>query len=277
MRRTNRVMSVRIMGLALLVFLVNSSNLLADARPGGNRIIPVATGSKLALVDDTIIVTLAPGADMDKVKDVLNEVHGTVLRKLHIDRDNYDILFIKPERGQEEKTIEKISGKKDKNFRSIDRNYNLSPMQSVPNDPGFPNQWACGDLDFTQSLVFTPKQAPRMTLADTGVNPTMTNNELVPSAQFDCTGQTGQTAVQETPIDVEGHGTSTASVSVSTTNNSTNMCGIAVLQPSLAAQWFECRITTTASPGSASGTAVINAFTWAVNNQSLRGGPSPIS
>src|SRR5262249_2397767 len=65
------------------------------------------------LVDDTIILTLASGADNQKVKEVLDEVHGTVVRTLHINKENYSILFVKPEKGKEEDTIKKILSKKD--------------------------------------------------------------------------------------------------------------------------------------------------------------------
>src|SRR6516162_3635182 len=113
MRPRDRSVVARIMGIALVSFLVNSSGLLlADAKPADRRFIPAATTTKPVLVDDTMIVTLSPGADSAKVKEVLDEVHGTVVRKLHINRDNYDILFVKPERGQEDNAIQKITSKK---------------------------------------------------------------------------------------------------------------------------------------------------------------------
>ena len=80
-----------------------------------------------SVADDTLIITLSPGADQDKVKEVLDEVNGTVIRTLHVDKDNYDILFVKPEKGKAEETIKKITGKKDKNFKAVERNYLAKP------------------------------------------------------------------------------------------------------------------------------------------------------
>jgi len=79
------------------------------------------------LADDTIIVTLSPGADQDKVKEILDEVHGTVIRTLHVDKDNYDILFIKPEKGKADETIKKLADKKDKNLKAVERNFIAKP------------------------------------------------------------------------------------------------------------------------------------------------------
>lgn len=80
-----------------------------------------------SVADDTLIITLSPGADQDKVKEILDEVHGTVVRTLHVDKDNYDILFVKPEKGKADETIKKIAEKKDKNFRAIERNFLAKP------------------------------------------------------------------------------------------------------------------------------------------------------
>jgi hypothetical protein len=76
-----------------------------------------------AYADDTLIIVLKPGADMNEVKEVLNEVHATITGKLHANKDNYYMLFVKPEKDQVDETIKKILGKKDDNFRSISRNH----------------------------------------------------------------------------------------------------------------------------------------------------------
>jgi len=86
------------------------------------------------LADDTIIMSLRSGADMDKVQEVLDDVNGTVIKTLHVNADNYDILLIKPEKGKEEETIKKITDedKKDKNFKVISRNYRKYLLQPPP-------------------------------------------------------------------------------------------------------------------------------------------------
>lgn len=98
-----------------------------NAQTGPPNSMPKQEAQSDSLADDTLIITLSPGADQDKVKEILEEVHGTVIQTLHVDKDNYDILFVKPEKGKAEETIKKIAKKKDKNFKAVERNYLAKP------------------------------------------------------------------------------------------------------------------------------------------------------
>ena len=101
--------------------------LSANAKTNPEKSMPTPKAQSDNLADDTIIVTLSPGADQDKVKEILDEVHGTVIRTLHVDKDNYDILFIKPEKGKADETIKKLADKKDKNLKAVERNFIAKP------------------------------------------------------------------------------------------------------------------------------------------------------
>jgi hypothetical protein len=114
--------------LLLCCYVIYPIGLSAFAQSGPNNLTekPEMPGTNLA--DDTIIITTAPGADMDKVKEVLDEVHGTVINKLHIEKENYWTLFVKPEQGKADETFQTLLDKKDKNFKAITRNNLAKPL-----------------------------------------------------------------------------------------------------------------------------------------------------
>jgi hypothetical protein len=95
--------------------------------PNSDKPAPAPKTPNAKLVDDTIILTLNPGADMDKVNEIVDEVHGTITKKLHVEKEDYWILFVKPPAGEATKTYKELLSKKDKNFRAIGRNFQINP------------------------------------------------------------------------------------------------------------------------------------------------------
>ena len=101
----------------------------SDARQSAEASPQQTSDSEPQLADDTIILLLTPGADMDRVAEIIKGVHATITRTLHVNQENYSILFIKPEDGKADETCKKLLEQKDKNFRSIARNYLVRPGQ----------------------------------------------------------------------------------------------------------------------------------------------------
>jgi DNA polymerase elongation subunit (family B) len=113
--------SLTVSGTLLLPILPSWAQSSTDKAPTGQG------SSQDKFFDDTIIITLSPGANMDEVNRVIDDVHAKVVRKMHVEKENYWILVLKPEVGKVTKTYEKLVNKKDKNFRAVDRNYSLKP------------------------------------------------------------------------------------------------------------------------------------------------------
>lgn len=235
-----------------------------------------------SLADDTLIVTLYPGANQDEVKQVLDETHGTVIQTLHVDADNYDILFVKPERGKSQDTIKTIAKKRGKNFKAIDGNYSFRALlqgnyDSPPNDPNYPDQWNLVDIGWTSAqsqFQHSQKHAAHITILDTGCNTVALNRELVHVTQYNCTGST---VVRERPVDLDGHGTNCASIAAATTDNASVISGVASFSSAAPVYVVMLRISTPNNPGGASGTAIVTALVWALNHQAERYGKGAIS
>ena len=202
-----------------------------------------------SIADDTLIVCLYPGANKEQVAEVLEQAHGTVTRTLHVDNDNYDILFIKPEPGKSDETIKKITEKRGKNFRSIDRNYTygaLTSFPSPPDDPEFTLQWNLSDIHWTQAqkkYINSQVRRPAITILDTGSFTYSPKNELVNIRQYDATGSEVK---PEAPKDIEGHGTNVASVAGCLTDNETVIAGVASFKPTVPVDIVMLRIATPA-------------------------------
>jgi hypothetical protein len=85
-----------------------------------------------AVSDETLIVTLAPHADREKVKsDLLKEAQATTVRDMHVDREDYSIFVVQPPKGQSEATLKKIEAmiKTHAEIVSVSRNYTAhSPL-----------------------------------------------------------------------------------------------------------------------------------------------------
>ena len=116
MKSTRSFIKIGISLPVICFFSTNVMSLPAQAQVQNHS----STGAKYA--DDSLIITTSPGADMNKIKALLTDVHATVIRTLHVNRENYSLLFVKPEKGKADETLKNILAKKDKNIQSVGRN-----------------------------------------------------------------------------------------------------------------------------------------------------------
>lgn len=235
------------------------------------------------LADDSIIISLRPGADMEKVKEVLSDVNGTVIKTMHVNADNYDILVIKPQAGKQEETMKQITDKDktDKNFKLITRNYRLQAMIPVnaPNDPYYPEQ-TIEDMHFSEartlygsrSLVRTPVVYD----IDTGCNsdasstPSDRPNVLV----YDFVNSNG-TQIPSASSDWNSHGTYVCAIMADVTDNKFETAGLASFSANVIPKIVECRCAN--SSGSASDISIAEAVIFILNNLTTLGGSGPIN
>jgi hypothetical protein len=229
--------------------------------------------------DETIIIRLRPGADSDKVKEILDEVNGTVIKTRHVNVSNYDILFVKPESGKADDTIKKILDKKDNNFKSITRNGRRTFTQAVPpNDPQFTSEWHLPDLHWTQAqATYLQNQLvqPNMIIGDTGMN--AASAELPNGQQYDATFSTSSNIVLEARHDVQGHGSNCADLACAVTDNGVATAGNANFGAQQPANVTMFRVTTPSSPNSASDESFIEILVYVANNPKIVPVPCPIS
>ncbi len=230
---------------------------------------PVLPGQK-PLADDSIIISLRSGADRDKVKEVLDEANGTIVKTLHVNADNYDILVIKPEQGKEEETIKKIADKNktDKNFKLITRNYRLHAEQSAPNDTYYAQQ-NVEDMHFTEARTLygniSPLRAPVVYDVDTGCN---TDAGSTPSDRPDVVVYdfltTDGTQISSVGDDGNGHGTGVCEIMGDVTNNNYQTAGLASFNQNIIPKIVECRALDSA--GSGSDIAIAESIIYILNN-----------
>jgi hypothetical protein len=272
---------------AAIVSLVPGS--LVSANPQSGRAVRATAPGQLrgqqstsALADDTLIITLNPGANQDEVKQLLEEAHGTVIQTLHVDSDNYDILFVKPERGKFQDSIKTITKKKGKNVKAIDGNYRYKALAvgdyaSPPNDPMYSYQWNLVDIGWTPAqaqLAHSQKHAAHITIIDTGCNVDPAGKEFTHVKQFNCTGDK---VTEERPVDVDGHGTNCVSIAAATTDNASGLAGVASFSSVAPVYVTMLRITTPQQPEEAQGAAIVTALVWALNHPAERNGRGAIS
>jgi len=86
--------------------------------------------------NDMLLVRLAPHTDRNKAKaDLLKEAQATVIRDMHVDRDDYSIFIVQPPKGQREATLKKIEAmmKHHPEIQSVTRNgVATSPLPKSP-------------------------------------------------------------------------------------------------------------------------------------------------
>jgi hypothetical protein len=279
--------------LVLLAFLLSANGLVGlsvraqtnrlNQRPGSNRLhlntdkpqssvsksTPVQSVQK-PLADDSIIISLRSGADRDKVKEVLDDANGTIIKTLHVNADNYDILVIKPEQGKEEETIKQIADKDktDRNFKLITRNYRLHAQQSAPNDTYYTQQ-NVEDMHFTEARTLYGSmslvRSPVVYDVDTGCN---TDAGSTPSDRpdvvvYDFLNSDG-TQISSVGDDGNGHGTGVCSIMGDVTNNSYQTAGLASFNQNIIPKIVECRSLDSA--GSGSDIAIAEGIIYILNN-----------
>ncbi len=179
---------------------------------------------------------------MGRVKKTLDEVHATIRRTLPVTSDNYTILFVMPEKGKADDTLNKILAKKDHNFEAISRNLKLksagvrAAAVATPDDPYFSDQWNLATIGWTQARNDFQAQLAKMPQPaiydlDSGVQPISNSNE--PSyAELDTITQWNALSDAKEPTsekahDDYGHGTGCASVYGAVTDNDWGIAGVA--------------------------------------------------
>lgn len=239
--------------------------------------------------DDTLIITLKPGADMEAVKETINEVHGTVVRTMHVDAGNYSILFVKPEAGKVDETMKEINDKQDKNFKSISRNRVLhrggnARKVQLPDDPFYYEQWNLASINWTQArtdFMNSFRKVPNVVDLDSGVQPIFEKHELSNVVQYNSLNGNSEPFL-ETPFDdminyngAPGHGTACYDTYGAATANGVDTAGAASFSGNNVPREYEFRCLD--SNDDASNASLISALTYIVNNQSKLGGPSPVN
>ena len=71
-----------------------------------------------------IVFILSSGCAVNKVvvNKALRDLHSTVTQTIHVSNDNYDVLYVKPAKGQTESTIKGLFARANKNVKSIEVN-----------------------------------------------------------------------------------------------------------------------------------------------------------
>ncbi|HEY9731928.1 MAG TPA: S8 family serine peptidase [Drouetiella sp.] len=226
--------AVRAISVSCIVLSATSQTALAQHSLYRN------TSDKYA--DETLIITLCAGADMTRVQQTLDELHITVRRTLPVVSENYTILFVMPEKGTADATLNKILAKKDRNFETVSRNLRLkgagmkSLSASAPNDPYFIDQWNLATIGWTQARNNFQTQLAQMPQPaiydlDSGVQPISNGNEpsypeLSNIKQWNALSDAKE-PISESAHDDYGHGTGCATVYGAITDNEWGIAGVA--------------------------------------------------
>lgn len=240
------------------------------------------------LADDTILVLLSSNADRHKVSGFLkNEAQSDVVHDAHVESENYSVLQVRPAKGQHLATFNKINQMRAAHSEILAVSENVmahrlsGPLDATPNDPNFSQQWPLAAMRYTAArnnfgVKFTQQHAPYITVLADGVDPVASNSELgAYVTQYDATGTNiVPEPVQGTFATGGGEGDVDASITSCLTDNSTLISGYASFASNNPCNITMLRMT---SSGSVSTATIVNALTWCVNHQSLRGGPGPVN
>lgn len=231
--------------------------------------------------DDTIILTTAKNANKDRVTEMVRGASCTVRTTIHMEADNFDLLYLNPGAGRADAAYAALDRMKDNNVRSVGRNMLYKMSQVAPSDPSYTSQWNLMNppgMNWQQAyseLSASQNATPALVVCDTGLNRDQFSSELPGWIQYNATANP---PVLETPVDVQGHGTACVSESGATSNNGLYVAGPSSLKSSLPPKGIMMRITTAASPSSSSTTTISSAIAFIVNNYStLFGHAVPIS
>lgn len=254
--------------------------------------LPGSTAAQAPPTDDgmTLVLLLAPGADMTRVANIIAGVNGTVMKSTTIQATGQQVLRVQVTPGTSAAAESSINATADPDITGVERNYYLQwpgwangkqaqeygTQTCPPNDPDYPQQWALPDLQFPEALCVSgpPFRIPRMTYIDSGVNPVYPI-ELAFIQQFDFAA--GADGIPEHPFDADTvayHGTGTSSIGGGTTDDHEFIAGVA----SAGEPVFITMLRIANPPGTPiTTTAVVDALTWCIDHQWERGGPGPIN
>ena len=259
-----------ITGLAALL-LLNAIPFAPDAQAASNG---------------TLVVYTQEGADVAAARQTLTDSGCTILKEIPFSSGNFTIFHVKPNSGNVNAVVSMFAGRIDPNIASAEATiqskcsgfFSWPPRPTcTPNDPDYPSQYALTNMNWNDARCFMrllgigQRAYPRFTILDTGCNSIPTGDEMTNIQQFNFVG--GLNGVPECNIDSGIHGTAVAGVASVRTNNATFLSGVA--SHNLPSRVTSCRCS---NDGSTVQTIdVLQAMTWCVDNQSLRGGPGIIN
>ncbi len=274
-RKRDQQQNSRIISALFLVLAM--SNTLLPAWCGPGRSVKSAATPLRGAVPDTLLVRLSADADKEEVTTLLQEVHGTVTKTIRVGQ-GLTILVVKTEKGRAAEVTKKLA--KDKNIGKVSADIYCSAISigdagaTVPNDPGYADQWALYFLKHAQcrqQVRSRPATAANLTFLDTGISPVA--NEHFRITQYNCVDG-GDDPTLETPFDSGFHGTAVASVAAATTNNGIGIAGVANLEGN------NCYITMfrISKDGlNSTSSSILSALSFIANNSATRPGPVNLS
>ena len=168
---------------------------------------------------DTLIVVANPRSTEDDFNDALQDVKGTVERRIKVGTQEF--LVIKTEKGKLEETYKKMA-KDGEHFSLVQRNFTYKKEQcNIVNDPAFPSQYELTVLDVPQAWCnSTAGQGVTLAILDTGVNPVPElNGRLLTGFNAFIGSGPGNVDTDPGPL---GHGTACATTAAAASNNSLN-------------------------------------------------------
>jgi hypothetical protein len=220
-----------------------------------------------AYSDDLLIVQLNDGAEKEKFDEVLQEVHGTLVKTISAG-PSLQFLVIRSERGKSDQVAKKLV--KDKSVKSVERNQEFGKL-GAPDDPYFTAQW---DWSFMHcGAARNSKYANFGTVIfyvlDSGA--TRIPGELCTSCeQYNFANLSGK---REPIHDVGQHGTFVSSVGEST-DNAYDFAGVANFEGQRVHEVM-CRITK--PPGESTNLVIILTTLSSLADPSLPPGPVNLS
>lgn len=217
-------------------------------------------------MDDLLLVKTANGADVDEIREILEEVHGTVVGRVG---EGGSILVIKTDKGKMAETEKKLS--KDKHFAGMQRNYVYRPqqLQIGTDDPAFSQEWHLTAMHITKAWEHAVGQGQKIAIFDTGCSPViadlkgqdkigkgydtlsvlyaMQNGAMMAPLDFGLSAYLATEAARNynrgNPGDSNGHGTRVATVAAARADNQTNTAGVApnaIIEPVLVTDPMGC-------------------------------------
>lgn len=239
------------------------------------------TGSLPALAQsstESLTLMTTKDADMKALTEIVNDSDLKVMRDIYSTRGHFHIVELQAKKGTLAEGQKKLIAKKSASIRSLEvtpkTKFEATPVV-FPNDPNSPLQYSLSVMNFNTALKVLASTGghqrtnPHITLIDSGIKPFP--GEMDQIAQYNFVG--GANGIPETPFDSGQHGTAVSSLAASTTNNKTLLAGVGTNRLPVAVTM--CRIS---NDGSTISTFdVLDALTWCIDNQVLRGGPGAVS
>lgn len=258
--------------------------ILIGSSPAAFAVGPKLTpqSSTPTLADDSLIVLLAPHSDCNKAKgDILNSAQAATVKELHVNREDYSVLHVRPPAGQREMSFNQISAMRRQHpeIISVQRNYMVHASQSSvvpPNDPYLGSQWPLSVQGWlaAQAVYYNSQRHPAyLTIMGDGYTPV--SGELGPTiTEYDCTTGTVQPTSGRNTGSPEGNVDESITGCVS--GNGVDIAGELCFKQTVPG-YITALMIVQQGQQDASTLAIYTALTWAINNQAARGGPGAIT